>query len=143
VRRIFNAAASYTLLGLLAGVYYRELTKSRSFTGTTQLAYVHTHLLALGTLFFLVLLALERTFALTASRWFPLFFISYQAGLVLTTIMFLIHGTLTVLGKESGTVVAGIAGVGHIGLTMGFLLFFLALRERVIAPSDESDHARN
>jgi hypothetical protein len=140
VRRIFNAAASYTLLGLLAGVYYREFTKSHSFAGTPQLSYVHTHLLALGTLFFLVLLALEKTFALTASRWFPLFFVFYQAGLVLTTIMFLIHGTLTVLGKESGAV---IAGIGHIGLTMGFLLFFLALRERVTTPSDEPDRARS
>jgi hypothetical protein len=57
--------------------------------------------------------------------------------------MFLIHGTLTVLGKESGAVIAGITGIGHIGLTMRFLLFFLALRERVTAPSDEPDHARS
>jgi hypothetical protein len=137
VRRLFNAAATYTALGLVAGVYYREVTKARAFTGTTQLAFVHTHLFALGTLFFLAVLGLERLFTLTASHWFALFFVVYQVGLVIATATFLVHGTLTVFGKEAGPALSGIAGIGHIGLAAGFGLFFLALRERVLAQSDE------
>lgn len=141
MRRIFNAAATYTALGLAAGVYYRELTKAQSFTGTTQLAFVHTHFLALGTLFFLIVLALEKVFTLSGNRWFPLFFVTYQAGLVITASMFLVHGSLTVFGKEAGPAISGIAGLGHIGLTGGLLLFFLALRECVLATSENGASA--
>lgn len=133
MRRIFNAAAVYTLLGLVAGVYYREFTKAQGFTGETQLSVVHTHLLALGMLFFLVVLALEKTFTLTASRWFPLFFVSYQVGLVLTVTLLVTHGTMTVLGRETGAAISGIAGLGHIGLTLGLACFFMAVKERVEA----------
>jgi hypothetical protein len=139
VRRIFNAAAGYTAAGLMAGIYYREITKATSFTGTTQLAFVHTHLLALGTLFFLIVLVLEKSFTLTASRWFPLFFVVYQAGLAIATTMFLVHGTLTVLDKQSGAAIAGIAGLGHIGLAFGLTFFFLALRERVTAAQPQAE----
>jgi hypothetical protein len=133
VRKIFTAAATYTALGLVGGVYYRELTKAEHFTGTTQLSFVHTHLFALGMLFFLVVLALEKSFTLTASRWFPLFFIVYQVGLVLTVTLLVFHGTMTVLGHQTGPAVSGIAGLGHIGLTAGLVFFLLALKERVDA----------
>lgn len=138
MRRIVNAAIVYTVLGLMAGVYYREFTKAQDFTGDTQLSVVHTHLLALGMLFFLVVLALEKAFTLTASRWFPLFFVSYQAGLLWTVALLVTHGTLTVLGRETGAAVAGIAGLGHIGLTVGLVCFFMALSERVTAAEAES-----
>jgi hypothetical protein len=133
VRKIFTSATVYTMLGLVAGVYYRELTKAEHFTGTTQLAFVHTHLFALGMLFFLVVLALEKAFTLTASRWFPLFFITYQLGLVLTVTLLVVHGTMTVLGHETGPAISGVAGLGHIGLATGLIFFLLALKERVHA----------
>lgn len=136
MRKLSNAATVYTVLGLVGGVYYRELTKAHSFTGVTQLAFVHTHFLALGTLFFLVALALEKPYRLTSSQWFPLFFAVYQIGLVLTAWMFLVHGTLTVLERHVSPVVPWVAGLGHISLAMGLAFFLLALRERVAATSD-------
>lgn len=45
--RLYYSAALYTVLGLAAGLYYRELTKAQDFVGDTQLSVVHTHLLAL------------------------------------------------------------------------------------------------
>ena len=66
--RLYYSAALYTVLGLVAGLYYRELTKAQDFVGDTQLSVVHTHLLALGMLFFLVMLALEKAFTLSDSR---------------------------------------------------------------------------
>lgn len=143
MHKLYNAAAGYTALGLMAGIYYRELTKAHSFTGTTQLAFAHTHLLALGTLFFLVALALEKVFSLTASQWFPLFFVVYQAGLVVTAVMFVVHGSLTVLGHSVSRVIPWIAGLGHIGLAFGLAFFFLAVRERVTADSPALVDARN
>lgn len=52
------------ILGLVSGLYYRELTKLNAFTGDSQLGLVHGHLLALGVLFFLIVLALEKAFTL-------------------------------------------------------------------------------
>lgn len=130
-RRLVVSAAAYTLLGLLGGVYYRELTRAHGFTGQTQLSVVHTHLLALGTLFFLVALALEKQFTLSASHWFAWFFVAYHVGLVLTVTLLVVHGTVTVLGGTTGAAVAGVAGLGHIGLTLGLGAFMLCLFERV------------
>ncbi len=60
MRKIYYAANTYMILGLAGGLYYRELTKLNHFTGDGQLGLVHTHLLALGMLFFLVMLHWRR-----------------------------------------------------------------------------------
>ncbi|MFD0531818.1 DUF2871 domain-containing protein [Kitasatospora arboriphila] len=112
MRRILNTAHVYMILGVVSGLYYRELTKAEDFTGDSQLGVVHTHLLALGMLFFLVVLVLEKQFGLTGSRLFPWFYWIYNAGLALTVGMMTVHGTLTVLGRESGAAIAGIAASG-------------------------------
>src|SRR6478735_3852025 len=131
--RLYYSAALYTVLGLAAGLYYRELTKAQNFTGESQLSVVHTHLLVLGMLFFLVILALEKAFTLSDSRWFIPFFWIYNAGLVLTVALLTVHGSMTVLGVSAGGAIAGIAGLGHILLTIGLVLLFVALSGRVKA----------
>jgi hypothetical protein len=143
--RLYYSAALYTVLGLVAGLYYRELTKAQDFVGDTQLSVVHTHLLALGMLFFLVILALENSFRLSDSRWFTPFFWIYTAGLVLTVTMLTVHGSMTVLGVSAGAAIAGIAGLGHILLTIGLALLFLALRDRVktTGTPQPTQHARS
>ena len=42
-----------------------------------------------------------------------------------------LNGTLTVLGQESNAMIAGIAGLGHIAITAGMIVFFVALRRAV------------
>ncbi|SRR6266542_3867374 len=133
MRLILNTAAVYMILGVLSGLYYREITKANDFTGDTQLSTVHTHLLALGMLFFLIVLALEKLFALTSHRLFRWFFWIYNAGLAVTVAVMMLHGTLTVLGKPSGAAIAGIAGLGHILLTVGLILLFITLGKLIPA----------
>lgn len=133
--KLYRAALLYTILGLAAGLYYRTLTHSQDFTGQTQLSVAHTHLLALGMLFFLVVLALEKLFTLSKTKLFTLFFWFYNSGLVLTVVMMLVNGTLTVLGKAVSPANAGISGLGHILITVGLVHLFLALRTRLIATS--------
>ncbi|MGY4960669.1 DUF2871 family protein [Streptomyces sp. 900105245] len=73
MRKILDTAHIYMIVGLVSGLYYRDITEAEDFTGDTQLAVVHTHVLALVTMFFLIVLALEKLFALTALplfRWF-------------------------------------------------------------------------
>ncbi|MGW5190666.1 DUF2871 domain-containing protein [Kribbella sp. NPDC004138] len=127
MRKIYVAAHVYMILGLISGLYYRELTKLNDFTGDTQLSVVHTHILALGMLFFLVVLALEKLFTLTAGKLFAAFFWVYNAGLALTVGMMLLRGTLTVLGHQTGAALDGISGLGHITITLGLIFFFVNL----------------
>ncbi len=134
--KLFYASFSYMVLGVLSGLYYREFSKANDFTGPTQLGLVHTHLLTLGFIVLLIVLILEKQFTLSRSPLFTWFFWVYNAGLILTAAMLAVHGSLTVVGIESNNAIAGIAGLGHILLSVGMVLLFLALRTRLIARPD-------
>ncbi|MFK3677482.1 DUF2871 domain-containing protein [Microbacterium sp. NPDC090218] len=135
MRRLFYAAFAYMIVGVASGLFYREFTKINDFPEgeSTQLGLVHTHLLVLGFVVLLIVLLLEKAFALSESRLFSWFFWIYNAGIVLTSAMMVWHGSLTVLGQESTKMIAGIAGLGHILLSAGMVLLFLALRKRLFA----------
>jgi len=139
MRKIYVAAHVYMILGLISGLYYRELTKLNDFTGDSQLGLVHTHILALGMLFFLIVLALEKLFTLTAGKLFDAFFWVYNAGLALTVGMMIIRGTMTVLGHEPGAALDGISGLGHIVITVGLVFFFINLGKRLPAKDEKAE----
>ncbi|MFJ9815821.1 DUF2871 domain-containing protein [Streptomyces sp. NPDC101151] len=139
MRKILNTAHVYMIIGVVSGLYYRELTKAEDFEGDTQLAVVHTHVLALGMLFFLVVLALEKQFTLTGHRLFGWFFWIYNAGLAVTVGMMTLHGTLTVLGRSGGGAIAGIAGLGHVLLTAGLVLLFVTVGKCLPAAARPAD----
>jgi acyl-CoA synthetase (AMP-forming)/AMP-acid ligase II len=145
MKRLVNAAFAYMLAGVASGLFYREFTKANDFTDATftQLSVVHTHLLILGFVMLLIVLVLEKVFTISRSpRLFSWFLWLYNAGVILTAGMMVWHGILTVLGKESNGMIAGIAGLGHILVTAGLIVFFLALR-RAVAPgrTDQGESA--
>ena len=126
----FHAAWIYATLGLLAGLFYREYTRGKDFEGTTQLSVTHTHLLALGMLVFLVVLALAAVLPIGELRLFMLFFWFYNLGLVITVTMMFVRGIIQVNGDDRDLpAVAGIAGLGHILITVGLVHLFLALKK--------------
>src|SRR5699024_8489576 len=117
-----------------SGLFYREFTKLNDFPEGqfTQLSLAHTHLLTLGFIVLLIVLALEKVFAMSRSRkLFDWFFWLYNAGVILTSAMLIWHGSLTVLGEESNNMIAGIAGLGHMLITAGVIVFFVALRRAI------------
>ncbi|PKI90876.1 hypothetical protein CW368_09445 [Actinomycetales bacterium SN12] len=133
--KLFYAAFAYMLAGVASGLFYREFTKANDFPegAFTQLGLVHTHLLTLGFIALLIVLVLEKVFALSRSpKLFAWFFWLYNAGVVLTAAMMVWHGSLTVLGEQSTKMIAGIAGLGHILLTAALILLFVALRKAVV-----------
>ena len=135
MKKLFNAAFAYLLVGLLSGLFYREFTKINDFpAGTfTQLGLAHTHLLTLGFIVLLIVLVVEKVFTFSRSRkLFAWFFWLYNAGVILTSAMLIWHGSLTVLGQESTKMIAGIAGLGHMLITAGMIIFFVALRRAVV-----------
>lgn len=134
MQKLFTAAFIYMVLGVSAGLFYREFTKLNDFPEGqfTQLALAHTHLLTLGFIVLLIILALEKLFTLSASRkMFAWFFWLYNLGLVITSGVLIWHGSLTVLGKEGNAMISGIAGMGHMLITAGMIVFFLLLGKAI------------
>jgi len=130
IKRLFTSAAVWTTLGLASGLFYREFTRQRDFSGFTQLSVAHTHALALGTTILLVVLAVTKVFRLDADRRLRWFLLFWNVGLGLTFTMMLMKGSLQVLGAAfaDSPMIAGISGLGHMTLTGSFVLFFLILR---------------
>lgn len=132
MNRLMNTAFAYMILGLVSGLFYREYTKATDTLGMdTQLATLHTHFLALGMIVFLVVLALDALFGLSGRRSFSVFYWTYNIGLVMTVVMQAVRGVLTLDGQDPSTTTAaipGIAGLGHIVLTVGLVALFVALR---------------
>ena len=135
MKRLLNAAFIYMLVGVASGLFYREFTKMNGFAEGqfTQLGLAHTHLLTLGFIVLLIVLALEKVFGISRSATlFNWFFWLYNAGVILTSAMLIWHGSLTVLGQESNKMISGIAGLGHMLITAGMIVFFVALRRAVL-----------
>ncbi|GAA3748610.1 DUF2871 domain-containing protein [Leifsonia bigeumensis] len=134
--KLFFATLGYLVLGLASGLFYREFTKLNGYTtadGFTQLSVVHTHVLTLGVIVLLVVLVLEKVFSLSKERAFSWFFWIYNLGLVVTASAMTVNGVLQVLGLEWSKALAGVSGSGHILLSAGLLLLFLALGRRIRA----------
>lgn len=134
-KHLFTAAATWTAVGLLAGLGYRELTRTVGFSGRTQLSVAHTHALVLGTVMMLLVLILTRVFSLASDGRLGYFVGFWNAGLVITVGMLITKGTLQVLGSgvADSKALAGIAGLGHILLAGSFVLLFVILRRAIFA----------
>lgn len=137
MKKIYFAAVGYLLAGLLFGVFYREFTKANNFPedGVTQLSVVHTHLLSLGFMLLLIVLVLEKVFTLSNHGFFTPAFWLFNAGLIVSTSMMVWHGINQVVGAEFSAALSGIAGLGHITMSLGLVGFVAALGSSVLAKS--------
>ncbi len=133
--RLINTAMVYMALGLFSGVFYREYTKLTDTIGVdSQITTLHTHLLSLGMMMFLLVAALDGVLHLSGRRTFEIFYWVYNAGLILTVVMMVVRGLLTLNGQDhasTSAAIPGIAGLGHIIITAGLVFLFVALREGV------------
>lgn len=132
MKKLLNLSMIYFIFAMIGGVFYREFTKYTGFTGRTTLAFVHVHLLVLGTLLFIILTLFCRNTGLQNNRKFKLFLVLYNIGLPLMVIMLFIRGIIQVLefqlSKGANAAVSGIAGIAHIIITVALVVLFLALK---------------
>jgi len=134
MKKIAYSSLGYTIFGLLAGLFYREFPRILQATeevGRSQLSVVHTHSFTLGTFFFLFVLIFAKLFQLDTHKHFNKFFITYHTGLGLTVLIMLVHGIYVTLGNEPHAAFSGVAGIGHIILTIAFGLFFYILIQNI------------
>ena len=133
MKRFFNFAFLYFILAMVGGVFYREFTKFFGFSGRTTLAFVHVHLLVLGTFLFLLLALFSINTNLLEQKGLRTFLILYQIALPLMVIMMVIRGILQVLefplSKGMNSAISGIAGISHILMTISFVVLFCILKK--------------
>ena len=135
MKRLLNTSFMYAILAMIGGVFYREFTKYNGFTGVTMLSKVHAHLFMLGMIVFLVILLLNDKFDIISLGKFNIFYIIYNLGVLITSVMLAVHGVIQVLNvnisKALVSAISGIAGIGHIFVGVGILLLFFMLTEKI------------
>lgn len=133
MKKILNISFVYFILAMVGGVFYREFTKILGFNGKTTLAYVHVHLLVLGTFLFLIIALFCRDSELLDNRRFQKFLIMYNVSLPLMVCMLLIRGILQATEFEvtnaMNGMIAGIAGISHIFLAISLWMLFSSLKQ--------------
>lgn len=129
IKRYANLSILYAVLALVFGVFYREFTKANQFTEGTALSLIHPHYLVLGTIFFLLLMVLDKSFGIAEGKRFNTLLVFYQIGLHMTVLGLLARGLTQVWGGGIGSVldssISGMAGLGHtiLGISLVILLF--------------------
>ncbi|MCG7410503.1 DUF2871 domain-containing protein [Paenibacillus sp. ACRRX] len=130
LKQLYYTSLLYVILGLISGVFYREYTKWSEFDGQTLLKGVHTHILVLGFLFFLIVLILGKLFAVHEARSFKAWYYVYNLGLLFTISTMVARG----IGQVNDLTLNGLshaAGLGHTILGAGLIWLLILLGKRI------------
>ena len=126
MKKLLNTAFIYALAAMAGGVFYREFTKFNGFSGRTALGLVHTQFFLLAALF-------SKELDWARERNFRLFYGLYNTGLCVTAVMLAVRGAAQVLARPLShgmdAAISGVAGLGHICLGAGLVVFFLSLKK--------------
>lgn len=133
MKKLIQTAGVYGLFALAGGVFYREFTKFQGFDGVTSLAFVHVHLLVLGTILFLLLASFAANTKLTTYKKFNRFLLFYNIALPATTTMMVVRGVTQVLrtplSKGIDAAISGMAGIAHILMLVAFIFLYQSLMQ--------------
>lgn len=130
MKRLFNLSFFYLILGLALGVFFREFTKLNDFSGATTLNVAHTHTLVLGFIFFLVIVILEKVFTISNIKYFNIWLITYNIGLLSLISTLVARGILEILNKDFAGL-PHIAGTSHAILGLSLIWFMIILKESI------------
>ncbi|WHY30978.1 DUF2871 domain-containing protein [Bacillus wiedmannii] len=128
MKKLYNAASIYLIMGLLSGVFAREYTKAQGIKGSTMLQLVHIHVLVLGFVFFLIALALCKVLHVQETKSFRTWFVIYNIGLIFTIATMVFRGLLQVNGTDF-TGLSHMAGLGHVIISIGLVWFMILLKK--------------
>lgn len=130
MKKYYYASFIYLILGMLAGIFYRELTRISNFQGETMLKGTHTHILVLGFIFFLVVMLLDKAYEFSTVRSAKAWFISYHITFIYFIATMITRGVAQVKGFE----VAGLshmAGLAHTLLGASLVWFMVLIGKKL------------
>ncbi|MFK4412369.1 MULTISPECIES: DUF2871 domain-containing protein [Bacillus] len=128
MKKLYNAAFIYLIIGLLSGVFAREYSKAQGIKGSTMLQLVHTHVLVLGFVFCLIALALCKVFHVQETKSFRAWFVVYNVGVIFTIATMIWRGLLQVNGTDFNGL-SHMAGLGHVIISIGLVWFMILLKK--------------
>lgn len=144
MKRHIKFAFVYAIIAMVCGVFYREFTKAYSFNGITALSKLHTHLFLLGMVMFLLVALFDAKFGLQKHKLYLPFIIIYNCGVGIMCIMLAVRGIFDVVGGQAPDgAIAGVAGIGHMLVAAGFVLFFIILLLCVRKHEERKDSVSN
>ena len=130
MKKAYKIAAAYLVFGLIAGLFTHEATYWANFTGETVLSLVHTHAFVLGTAVFAVLPLFMKNFHIENQKSFGKFKWTYNIGLIMTLGFMTARGVTQLFSLPISSfmdhMIGGLAGIGHIILTIGLAFLFHA-----------------
>lgn len=130
-RNILSISFSTLILGLVAGVFYREFTKFNKYEGITHLSKVHPHILVLGFIFSLIIYIIMKRFSAENIEKLGKNLKIYLTGLLISVVSMLSIGIWEVLGsydiKVAIKVFEGISGIGHLLLGLGLVKIIILI----------------
>lgn len=132
MKRLFNLSFFYLILGLALGVFFREFTKLNDFSGATTLNVAHTHTLVLGFIFFLVIVILEKVFTISNIKYFNIWLITYNIGLLSLISTLVARGILEILNKDFAGL-PHIAGTSHAILGLSLICLMIILKKSIFS----------
>lgn len=141
VKKSLNYALAYAILGICAGVFYREFTRFYGFTGETALSKLHPHFFVLGMFMYLIIALFARQYDLYSRKTFKAFRGIYNTGVPMTGIMLGFRGVFDVLPDKltegSDKAISGIAGIGHALAGVGIILLLISLKKAAASEKSE------
>ncbi len=129
----YDISFTFLIMGLVAGVFYREFTKYFNFNGATHLGKLHVHALSLG--FILIFILYLATRGKNREKFIKLKkpFMTYIVGLVFTIVTMTVYGIYDVVGKGEEIIsipmISGFSGLGHIILSIGLVWMLIKLKK--------------
>lgn len=131
MKQLIRTAFIYAIAGLVGGVFYREFPKWMDYAGPTALAYIHPHLIGLGSLLFLILALFSLSTDLTDKPGFASTIRWYNLSLIGVVSLLFVRGVVQVVVPEVSRSldfsISGIAGLTHILFTVSLVLLFRLL----------------
>lgn len=131
MKKMYHIAGLYLIYGLCAGLFSHEAAYWTQFSGETVMSVVHTHALTLGTAVFFILPLFMKAFPIENQKSFHGFVWIYNIGLVITLGFMSVRGITQLFAFPVSSfwdhMIGGLAGIGHIILTIGLGFLFHAL----------------
>ena len=144
MKKLITTALVYGILGIVLEAAYRITNHYLFFEGVTTITSIYAHMLILGLLFFLAVMALDTKYALVTARNFNAFFVTYNFGMLLAVgclIWQAVYPIFKLTVPEWGpNVFFWVSVAGQFFLLIGLIFFFMALYGR--ATKDGRDRVR-
>ncbi len=131
MKKMYKISLAYLIFALLSGLFAHEAAYWTQFEGTTALSRVHPHALLLGAAVFMLMPVLMKNFRIQEQKSFRFFMVFYNTGLVLSLAFMSARGAVQLfrlpIASFADHMIGGMAGIGHVILTVGIGFLFHAL----------------